>query len=325
MKISIYILFLLAGLDIHSRTSQRSNQILVASGTCGNVFWDNNGTYYSHWHALRDALKERGYLLEQISDNSIASQKDFKVIISNCTTVKSSHPPRKLLLILWEPPSVFPSSYSNKHQKPFSKILTWNDDLVDNKRYFKFYYPEYKKMIEDIVDFDEKKLCFLMARNRNSSHPNELYSERRKVIEFFERKMNGTFDLYGSGWSQCRNYKGPVEDKINCIKHYRFCYCYENMKSISGYITEKIFHCFQAGCVPIYWGAKNVKLYIPKNCFIAREDFANDEQLYAFISTMPRQQYEGYINNIRNYLENDPRAQLFSLDNFAKILMDVVL
>ena len=49
------------------------------------------------------------------------------------------------------------------------------------------------------------------------------------------------------------------------MQHYRFYICYENTEGVEDYITEKIFDCFAAGFVPIYWGASNIEKYIPKN------------------------------------------------------------
>ena len=72
-----------------------------------------------------------------------------------------------------------------------------------------------------------------------------------------------------------------------------------------------------AGCVPIYWGANNIEDYIPKNCFIDRRDFSSNEQLYAFIKNMKKEEYESYLENIQNFLESE-KAQLFSVDTFIK-------
>jgi hypothetical protein len=42
-----------------------------------------------------------------------------------------------------------------------------------------------------------------------------------------------------------------VDSKKNTLEKYKFSICYENARDIPGYITEKIFDCFFAGCVPI--------------------------------------------------------------------------
>lgn len=75
------------------------------------------------------------------------------------------------------------------------------------------------------------------------------------------------------------------------IQNYKFAICYENIKNQNGYITEKIFDCFFAGCVPIYWGAKNVTKHIPKECFIDMRDFSSFEEVYVLIKNMPEVTY----------------------------------
>lgn len=233
------------------------------------------------------------------------------------------YPKEKLVLFLWEPPSVSPRNYNPANHRLFSKIYTWNDDLVDNKIYFKFNYPVLHPMISDAVDFDSKKLCTLIAGNLNSSHPNELYSERRRLIDFFETNHSSDFDLYGKWWpATYKTYKGAVDNKVSYLKYYKFGFAYENIKNIPGYITEKIFDCFQAGCIPVYLGASNVSSYIPKNCFVDRNDFESNEALYAFMNGMTRTKYEEYIKNIKTFLNSD-QAQQFSSDRFVKTVMDI--
>ena len=170
-------------------------------------------------------------------------------------------------------PSVMPDNFSLEYHEHFAKVYTWNDLLVDNEKYFKFYYPVFRPMISDPMDFAFKRLCTLIACNKYSLHPAELYSERCKLIEFFETRPYEEFELYGRGWpNHYKTYQGTIQRKVDYLKHYRFCFAYENIKNIPGYITEKIFDCFQAGCVPVYWGACNVAAHIPQNCFISREE-----------------------------------------------------
>ena len=91
----------------------------------------------------------------------------------------------------------------------------------------------------------------------------------------------------------------------------------------SGYVTEKIFDSFQAGTVPVYMGAPNIADYIPKNCFIAREDFPSMEALFAYLSQMPKEEHAQYLKNIERFLESE-RAQAFSPEDFIHIFMDAI-
>jgi hypothetical protein len=234
-------------------------------------------------------------------------------------------PKEKMVLFMWEPPIALRKMYGESVKQCFSKIYTWDDSLVDNQTYFKFYYPCLQPMREDIPSFEEKKLCTLVSGNAPNKRPNCLYDERKKAIEFFEAIGEAGFEFYGRNWDpqKYKSYRGTVGDKIGAIKNYRFSICYENTCNIEGYITEKIFDCFAAGNVPIYWGASNIEKYIPKNCFIDRREFPSLEELYAYIKNMPKEEYEAYLDNIRAYLNSDA-AKLFSLETFAKIFSEAV-
>ena len=94
-------------------------------------------------------------------------------------------PKEKLVLFLWEPPSVEPEGYAPEVFGHFGKIFTWDDDLVDNQKFFKFHYPVLRPKIENLPGFEEKKFCALFASHLASKHPKQLYSEREKVIRFF--------------------------------------------------------------------------------------------------------------------------------------------
>lgn len=236
----------------------------------------------------------------------------------------SQYPKEKLALVIWEPPLINPSVYDNKKHEAYSRVYTWRDDLVDNKKYYKIYYPVLRPMIDNVIDFDSKNLCALIASNKPGYGPNELYSERRNAIDFFEANHPSEFALYGRWWdSSLKTCKGSILKKVDTLKNYKFSIVYENCKEIPGYITEKIFNSFEAGCVPIYWGAPNITSYIPKECFIAREDFKTNEELYEFMKNMKKEQYLEYIKNIQTYLGSE-KAQLYSSENFVKIMMDYI-
>ncbi len=233
-------------------------------------------------------------------------------------------PKKKLLLFAFEPPVWRKSAYEPEFLDKFKRIYTWDDDLVDNKKFFKFYYPVLQPMLKNLPSFEEKKLVTQMSSNKKSKHSQELYKERESVIQFFEDKPN-IFDFYGFAWEKkgYKNYRGSVENKLETLKNYRFNVCYENMRDVKGYITEKIFDSFAAGSVPIYWGASNVTDYIPKNCFIDRRDFRDFNEVYDYIRTMDKATYNNYLKNIQEYLQSD-KAKLFSQEMFNVIFLEAV-
>lgn len=265
---------------------------------------------------IKEKFKAGGYELMHLPNNS--SKIEEVDLFFNFDLPSTQHP-NKCICILWEPPTTNAEQYDISKHREYKKFLTTLDNLVDNKKYFKFYYPQLDLSMIEPIPFKQKKLAVQISGNKHYNSPFELYSERRNVINFFERHHINDFDYYGIGWGGSRNYKGSVGRKQDTLKNYKFSFCYENSKNIEGYISEKIFDCFVAGCVPIYWGAENVTNFIPENCFIDRRKFADTKAVYKHIKKISKKKYKNYINNIRAFLASDA-AYYFSLDYFAHTL-----
>ncbi len=230
----------------------------------------------------------------------------------------SKIPKEKMVLVMWEPPAVQEELYDPRVQAFFGKIFTWDDDLVDNQKFYKFHYPVLSQRIQNIPSFEEKKFCVMINQRLTSKHPKELYSERKRAIEFFEEKPGGEFDLYVFNWKKkkYKNYQGTLANKLEALKNYKYSICYENTRDVKGYISEKIFDCFAAGVVPIYWGASNVTDYIPEGCFIDRRKFADHEELYKFLKAITKEEYEAYQDSAQEFLNSD-QAKVFSKEHFV--------
>lgn len=162
----------------------------------------------------------------------------------------------------------------------------------------------------------------MIAGYRPFGHPKALYRAREASIRFFGRM--GEFDLYGAGWDYSPAWRGTIPAKWEVLRRYRFSLCYENMQNQLGYITEKIFDCFVAGCVPVYWGASNITDYVPANCFIDRRNFATDKELYHFLKSIDAETYQTYVDAIRHYFET-PQSKLFSVQSFVDLVVKEVM
>jgi len=194
--------------------------------------------------------------------------------------------------------------------------------------------------------------CTLIASNRhaNCADSRELYSERVKAIRWFEANAPSDFVLYGHGWKvpQKRlgmlgklryriakvlpfvmgkpifpSYDGPVNSKFTALSQARFSICFENARDIRGYLTEKIFDCLFAGCVPIYWGDPEVEKAIPKNCFIDFRQFQSYQALYNFLKNLSPAVYQAYQLAGQQFLAS-PQFQVFSSATFAKQIIDSI-
>ncbi|WP_296103276.1 glycosyltransferase family 10 [uncultured Agrobacterium sp.] len=214
----------------------------------------------------------------------------------------------KMAVILYEPEVVLPYNYNEKLQNLFAAVFTWNKNLIGiGAPYKEFVFPQpvWSNSPSPTMAFNERKLLCNFSANKKSSHPYELYSARIEAIKFFENACLENFDHYGRGWSdQYKSWKGPVANKELIMSKYKFNLCYENARGFPGYITEKIFDAFRAGCVPIYWGAPNVNEIVPPECFIDRTKFSSYSAMLAFIENMDEAEWRTYVLHGQAFLRS---------------------
>ncbi|HEX9080343.1 MAG TPA: hypothetical protein VF795_12190, partial [Desulfuromonadaceae bacterium] len=109
---------------------------------------------------------------------------------------------RPLYLVVMESRLVRPENFDAANHRYFRKIFTYDDSLVDGKRFIKLNYAfRFPATIPHDLGRKEK-LCVTIAGNKRSADPHELYSERLALIRWFERNRPGEFDLYGTGWDE---------------------------------------------------------------------------------------------------------------------------
>jgi hypothetical protein len=243
----------------------------------------------------------------------------------------------RIALFLWEAPAVSPENMDPELHKLFPIIFTSHDELVDDIKFFKVCVPQMRQFPDFLkVHFNQRKLLVNISMNKFSNHKDELYSVRRDAIKYFEQAHPDNFDLYGLKWNQPGtlkerlipwlrrsyiSYRGAVKNKWEVMPNYRFSICYENVRDVSGYVTEKIFDSMRCGCVPIYWGANNINDYVDDEAFIDRRRFKSDAELDEYISNMTEQVYDLYQNAIQKYL-NGPRFAKFLPPAFADTIIN---
>jgi len=314
-------------------------------------------------YELREDLKKRDYILKTIDTGDLIKSKaiifaDIEHIdpyLKKCVKLGLKD---KMILIMTESPLIKPHQYTKRNHDKFKYILTWSDDLIDNKKYFRYYIPQILfKTPKKKVPFNKKRFMCMVNANKIAIGEGELYSERKKASLFLEKKIKD-YDVYGMEWNKnqfklitflhtiknfhklnlkralylidyifnirkLKSYKGPVESVTETMSKYKFCLCYENADNYRGYVTEKIFNCFNARCVPIYWGAPNITDYVPANTFIDRKKFRSDDELLQFLKDMKEKEYEKYIKNINRFLKSE-KADKFSIDHFKRIMNKIL-
>lgn len=251
-------------------------------------------------------------------------------------------------LIMCESEVIKPQNWNTQLHKPFKRIFTWQKALTHDDQYV---FVNFNACILNPLMWsaaDNKKLAVSISANKSVQHPLELYSARKNIIEWFEKNHPTDFDFYGFGWDRYRFetgpwralnrlpylghwlakryqcYRGSVKSKYTTLNQYRFCICFENARDIKGYVTEKIFDAFTAGCIPVYWGAPDITDYVPSDCFIDYTKFNDSAELYTFLNTMSDEKYQHYLSAISHFMTSDA-AEKFKPGCFVKTIVEVIL
>eukprot|EP00977_Amphora_coffeiformis_P011734 scaffold2849_cov174-Amphora_coffeaeformis.AAC.25 len=161
------------------------------------------------------------------------------------------------------------------------------------------------------VNFDEAiKGALFLARNCGSRN------NRENVVKGLQ---NSTFRL--DSLSSCLHNADPPKhipvgngpgDKHPIMRAYLFYCSFENQNT-PDYITEKLWGAFEAGVVPIYFGAPNVKDHVPEHSLVFVDDFKNVNDLAAHLHKVAsnRTLYEEY-----HTWRNKPKAMAHFLQKY---------
>lgn len=231
-------------------------------------------------------------------------------------------------LMLLECPIIRPDNFDEDYHAHFKKVFTWDDQLLDkdNQKYVKLNFTQsFNKPTANVA---RDKFCVCVSGNKKVKHANQLYSKRLEIIKWFESNDLNNFDLYGRGWGHIKvnsntilrplnrifsympeykfrsSWRGQVENKLELLQRYKFNICIENAKNYDGYITEKIFDSFRAGCIPIYSGPPNIHDYIPSNCYIDIENFSSFKDCYNYMLSIDDREFKKYTESINEFLDS---------------------
>ena len=252
----------------------------------------------------------------------------------------------KRALMMIEPENVNPSLYYVPWLRSrFSTVFTWDLDLQGR-------HPEYKPVNVPVgaepseyrdnrfadMAFKDKKMLVAISRNRWSYMHQSTYGKRKAAYAYFDAHCPDGFDLYGSGWNEpavfyerwigfpwYRAYRGVVQggwnEKVTCMSRYRFALCFENNASQRGYISEKITDCFCARCVPVYYGASDVSLRIPQECWIDARGFSSLGDMHRFLWDMTPERHSEYVKAIDDFMHS-PALEFFSTEHYFMTLAE---
>jgi hypothetical protein len=161
----------------------------------------------------------------------------------------------------------------------------------------------------------------------------DLYLERLRAIDHFADRPD--FDLLGQGWERrhpavsprlharaMRAYRGPSSEKLGTVSAYRFALCLENSR-FEGYVSEKIFDCFFAGTVPVYFGAPDIERYVPPEAFIDLRRFKSYRELERYLDSVDETTARRYLEAGADFVRS-VAFEPFTQEQFAREMVQAL-
>lgn len=257
---------------------------------------------------LREALAQQGIslhtadrLLEREAQDKASDYYSLGVV-QNYERLRTQAGVKLRAFVIFEPPVVDPRLYRALPEltHAFERVYVHNTEGdgyslkgVDQSRLRKLYWAQpHKDVLTDFWGREERirRIVMINGNHKPVSYNNELYSKRIDALASLAKY--GNVDLYGRGWERWWSrssmwipywrhrktlmsiYKGACRSKYEVLCQYDFALCFENME-MKGYITEKIFDCFYAGTIPLYWGAKDITVLIPEETYVDCRKFSS--------------------------------------------------
>lgn len=112
----------------------------------------------------------------------------------------------------------------------------------------------------------KKKFCCMVVSNPHS---------KKRIDFFYELSRHKQVD---SGGRYLNNVGGPVGNKLDFIRDYKFVIAFEN-SSYPGYTTEKILEPLVTDSIPIYWGNPIVNNDFNEKSFINYDHYQDVQKL----------------------------------------------
>jgi alpha(1,3/1,4) fucosyltransferase len=162
------------------------------------------------------------------------------------------------------------------------------------------------------------------------------YQARLRAFEAFA--SHDDFDLFGQGWERrhpaveqtlhaaaARAHRGPQResDVLALLAKYRFALVYEDTR-FPGYISDQIFDCFFARCIPIYSGAPDVAQFVPPSAFIDVRQFASFPDLERFLMRITEEDARRYVDAAHAFLIS-PSFESWCVEHFARDLTEALV
>ncbi len=196
------------------------------------------------------------------------------------------------------------------------------DKIIETKKYIAIpviytqinYFNLYYKNIQPSIytPYNQKKFCLFVSNNDYLIHIKNKIKTFLKSIDECD-----SLEIYNKEIKNKSCYHSI--EFLNVLNQYKFIFVCENSIE-DGYITEKIFNCFFARCIPIYYGSKNINKYINENCFINMNDIENEDDSIIKNRILEISNNETIFNENINNINNGKCVNTYDDENYKERL-----
>jgi len=179
----------------------------------------------------------------------------------------------------------------------------------------------YFKKVEDYYKNHERLQCQFNKKNFCLKTKKGGFG-REMIVKFYyflkEKKENIDEIMYYDHLIEDKSCYNSIEF-LEVLNNYKFIICFENSIG-DGYITEKIFNCFLAKTIPVYFGAPNIENFINKESFIhikTQEDFENAYEKMKQLKDN-EEKYNEFINKDKIYKDYNDENFIEEFDAIIK-------
>jgi hypothetical protein len=224
-----------------------------------------------------------------------------------------------------EPGNVLPEQWDPSVLAQFDSVISWNSKFEEMYGHlFPIYhvggctfFNDYFKCVNHIPY--EEKINGIVCINKLYSVPDNraghIVQERERVMcgLGIEPMVKHVFSPHPWG-GDC--YQGPTEvyqpghsTLLTFTNKYKFRLCFESIYDEYwswDFMTERIFDCFKAKTIPIYWGCYNIEEHVPTELFIDFRQFVDDlDDLADYLTNFPEDLYREMTDRAFEWVQNN--------------------
>jgi hypothetical protein len=303
------------------------------------------GRYIEQVASIKLDIKRNSKLLWELEEKP---ENASLLLFFDCIEEELLTLPAFKVLVRQEPRMVLPKNYRLKNLAKFDQIVNVGrpiDGVETNINW-----PQKIRLSPSIKFAKKQSKAVLINSNLISLDDDEMYSLRR-ILSY----RSSDIDLYGYGWNKGikssikallieirryihkpltikikgmryyfrnqENYKGSVKNKNFTMEKYRIAIIIENSL---GYVSEKIFDSFSAGCIPVYVGPDLKRYQIPIGLYIQADPSL--DSVNKAIAQAKKTDYAKWLSDLEKWLNSNDCIEKWSektfLTRLSKILMN---